>query len=84
MKKIAYKIDIGYHGCGDSGTIEVPDDTTDDEINRIVEEMTMEHAASWEGDERLGWGSEMSEEEFEQETEFFYENVSSDWHWVED
>ena len=64
MRKIYYHVGIGFAGCDEDAVIEVDDDATDAEINEIVHEAANEWAASWEGDERLGWDyDEMSEEE---------------------
>lgn len=82
MRTIAFNLEIGFCGCNDEGTMTVPDDMTDTEIDEMVHEMAMEHAQSWEGDERLGFGDEdQDEEEF---TEQFYEGVSGSWHFVEE
>ena len=69
MRKIAYTIDIGYAGCGHEGVIEVDDDMTDEQIDTMVDDMAHDWASSWEGDERLCWDSEMSDEEYENSTD---------------
>ena len=82
MRKIDYVLDIGYCGCQDEGTTTVPDDMTDHEIDIMVNDMAVEWAGSWEGDERLGFDPDGSEEEQAQEAEHFYEGVSGSWHWT--
>ena len=79
MRKIAYCLSIGFAGCEEEGTIEVADDATDAEIDLMVDEMANEHASSWEGDERLGWHSDMTDEERDEETTSFYEGVDGTW-----
>lgn len=82
MARIKYKLEIGYAGCDEEDEIEVDDDMTDEEIQSMIDEMAQEWASSWEGDTRLGWNDEMTEEEYEQECEFFYENVCGYWEYV--
>jgi hypothetical protein len=84
MRKIRYKLDIGYAGCGDEGTETVPDDMTDADIDAMVQDMAQEHAASWEGDNRLCWDEDMSEEDYQDATEHFYEGVCGSWSFVLD
>ncbi len=79
MRKIRYDLDIGYPGCNDEGVMEVEDNMTDAEIDDMVNDMAAEHGNSWEGDERLGWWSDMTEEEREEENEYFRENVCGSW-----
>ena len=84
MRKIKYVLEIGYAGCGDEGVMEVDDNMTDGEIDDMVNDMAMEHASSWEGDERLGWDEDMSEDENEQQTESFYEGVCGSWEFTDE
>ncbi len=84
MRRIYYDLYYGYVGVGESGEQEVDDDMTDSQIDTMVHEMALEGAQSWEGDERLGWHSDMTDEEYEQETEYFYENVGGSWRWAEE
>ena len=72
MRKIKVTCSIGFAGCNDEEIVEVDDSMTVKDIDEMVHEMAMEHANSWEGDERLGeW-----DEEF---TEMFFENAHSWW-----
>ena len=82
MRQIAYDLDIGYCGCNEEGVMEIEDTMTDKEIDDMVHDMALDHAASWEGDERLGWGSE--DEDQDEITQQFYEGVSGSWRWVTD
>jgi hypothetical protein len=81
MRTIKFELDIGFCGCGDEGTMTVSDDMTNAEIDEMVHDMAMDHAQSWEGDERLGWGNE--DEDQDEVTEQFYENVGGSWQFVE-
>jgi len=82
LKYIRYILDISYCGCGDEDVMSVNDNMTDAAIDDMVHDMAMEHATSWEGNERLCWDREMSEEEYEQATEHFYEGVSGSWDYI--
>ncbi len=82
MRKIRYDLDIGYPGCNDEGVMEVPDGMCPAEIDEMVNDMAAEYGNSWEGDERLGWSSDMTEEEHEQENESFREGVCGSWQWA--
>ncbi len=82
MRRISYKLDIGYSGCQDEGETLVNDDMTNAEISEMVNDMAIEWANSWEGDSRLGWEEEMTEEENEEQTDSFYENVEGSWEFV--
>ena len=84
MRTIKYNLEIGYCGCNDEGTTTVPDSMSNSDIDQMVYEMAMEHAQGWEGDERLAWDSDMTEEEYDQATEWFYENVCGSWEFVEE
>lgn len=46
--------------------------------------MAIEHANSWEGDERLGWDPEWTEEEEQDYSAQFYENVEGSWEFITD
>lgn len=81
MRTIEFQLDIGFCGCGDEGTMIVSDDMTNDDIDQMVHDMAMEWAQSWEGDERLGWGNE--DEDQEEVTDMFYQNVCGSWKFVE-
>ena len=73
MAKIYYELDVGYCGCGDEGVIDVgdmPEKSYDD----LVNEMALEWANQWVGDERL-----MSEEEWKEDEESFWGNVGGTW-----
>ena len=82
MRKIYYKLDIGYTGCGYEGVSTVADDMPDSEIDEMVNDMALQWAESWEGDSRLGWDDDMTDEEQEQQTEDFYQNVCGSWRFV--
>lgn len=82
MRKISYKLEIGYPSCSDEGEAEVDDNMNNDEIDTMVHDMAQEYGASWEGDERLAWDEEMSEDEYEDATESFYENVEGSWKFI--
>lgn len=84
MRHIKYHLEIGYCGCDEEGVMPVEDSLTDDNIDEIVDSMAHEHAQAWEGDERLCWDSDMSDEEYIEATEHFYDNVSGSWHWATD
>ena len=84
MRYIKYGIDIGYCGCGDEGVISVPDNYDDNNIDMMVNDMAHEYADSWEGDQRLGFDDDVSEEEYEQQVEDFRANVSGWWEWATD
>lgn len=77
MREIFYRLEIGYAGCQDEGATVVPDDMTNDQIDNMVHEMALEHAQSWEGDERLieDWNAD--------ETDYFYQNVEGTWEFIE-
>jgi hypothetical protein len=85
LRKIYYELDIGYCGCDDKGIIEVGDDMSDADIDDMVHEMALEHAASWEGDERLGFSNPddfeggYDSDEYQQEVDNFYDNVCGSW-----
>lgn len=81
MRTIIYELDIGFCGCGEEGTMEVSDTMTDKEIDEMVHEMAIQHAQSWEGDERLGFGNE--DEDQEEVTDEFYQNVCGSWRFLE-
>jgi hypothetical protein len=84
MRYIKYNLEIGYAGCDDEGIISVPNDYDNNDIDNMVHDMAMEHASSWEGDERLCWDSDMSEDEYNEATEHFYDGVCGSWEWVTD
>lgn len=84
MRKIRYQLEIGYCGCSEEDVTEVPDSLTNREIDDMVHDMAMEHASSWEGDERLGWSSDMTDQEYQEETERFYQNVCGSWEFISD
>lgn len=84
MAKISYKLEIGYAGCQEEGELYIDDNMTDEEIDNMINEMAHEHAASWEGDTRLGWHDDMTDEEYDEANESFYENVEGSWEFVED
>ncbi|MAX04768.1 MAG: hypothetical protein CL883_05545 [Dehalococcoidia bacterium] len=77
MRKIKLVASIGFAGCDDEDIIEVDDDVSDEELQNMADEFSMEHAASWEGDERLGEWDEDS-------IEMFFENAHGWWEEVED
>ncbi len=79
MRKIEYKLDIGYCGCGDEGETKTTDDMTDEQIDHMVNDMAHEWASQWEGDIRLCWDEDMTEEEYDEATQSFYEGVSGSW-----
>ncbi len=82
MPKIKYNLEIGYAGCGDEGETEVDDNMTNDEISVMVNDMAHEWASGWEGDYRLCWDEDMTEEENDQATEHFYEGVDGSWEFI--
>ena len=82
MRHIVYTIDVGYCGCGDDGIATVTDDMSNADIDNMVNDMAHEHANQWEGDYRLAWDEDMSEEEYEEATDMFYENVCGSWSWA--
>lgn len=84
MRKIYYEIDVGYCGCGHEDTTTVDDDMSDGEIDQMVNDLAMDWAQQWEGDERLCWDSEMSSEEYDAATDEFYSGVSGWWRWATD
>lgn len=79
MRTIAYTLEIGYPGCEEQGEMNIPDDFTDADIDNLIDSMAIEHANEWEGDSRLGWDCEMSQEKEEEYTEQFYEGVYGHW-----
>lgn len=84
MRWIRYSLEVGFAGCHYQGSMEIDDDMTNEQIDAMVHEMALDNAQSWEGDERLGWDPDQTEEEREQETEFFYENVYGTWEFEEE
>jgi len=82
MRKIYYNLEIGYSGCGDEGILEIGDNETDEEIQEIVNDMASQWASQWDGDTRLGWYEDMTEEEEEEENETFWQSVSGSWRWA--
>ena len=84
MRTIYYNLEIGFACCNDEGTMDVPDDMTDAQIDIMIHEEALEWAQSWEGDERLGFDPYQSEEDMEQEIQSFYENVDSSWRWAKE
>ena len=83
-RKIAYNLEVGYSGCNDEGEMEVEDNMSDHEITDMVEEMAREHASRWEGDYRLCWHEEMTDEEYDEATEHYYANIYGAWEFVEE
>ena len=79
MRKIRLVAEIGFAGCGDEQFIEVDETVTDKELTRMANEFAMEHASSWEGDDRLGFDIEN-----EDDVEAFWEGVEGWWEEVED
>lgn len=82
MRTIYYRLEVGYVGCHDEGELEVSDDMTDADIDAMVHEMALEWATTWEGDTRLAWDEDMTEEEHEEATESYYEGVEGSWVWT--
>lgn len=82
MRKIYYTLDIGYAGCGDEGITTVDDDMTDSEIDEMVDNMAHDWAASWEGDQRLGFDEDDEDIPYDQQVEDFYQGVSGSWRWA--
>ncbi len=82
MRKIRYNFEIGYAGCDEEGVTVVPDEMTNAEIDEMVYDMAQEYAASWEGDSRLGFEDEMTQEEADEYRDAFYEGVSGSWQWA--
>ena len=79
MRKIRYSLEIGFAGCQDEGVMEVDDEISEQEIEDVLNEMALNWASGWEGDERL-----FSEEEWEEEgaSENFYENVYASFEFI--
>jgi hypothetical protein len=84
MRKIKYTLDIGYCGCQEEDTMVIPDDMTDNEIDTMLDEMVHQYADSWEGDSRLGFDPDASEEEQEDHAHSFREGLSGYWEEVAD
>lgn len=84
MTKIRYTISIGYAGCDEEDVIDIADDMTHDQIDAMVDEMAQEYAQSWEGDQRLCWDDDMTEEEYGDATHAFYENIAWSWEYEPD
>jgi hypothetical protein len=82
MRTIEYELDIGFCGCGDEGTIQVPDDMTNSEIDEMISNMAHEWADSWEGDSRLGFTEDANEATMEEESDSFRENVCGSWKFI--
>ena len=84
MRYIKYNLEIGYYGCNDEGVTTVDDGMTDADIDEMVNDMAQEHAASWEGDERLGFDNfdDVGEDEYQQQVDSFYENVCGSWEFI--
>lgn len=76
MRKIKYKLEVGFCGCDDEDVMEI--EGSDAEIDSIVYEMAQEWATNWEGDQRLY-------DDWDEETvESFYENVCGSWEELSD
>lgn len=84
MRYIKYNLEIGYCGCDDEGVTTIPDNYDDGDIDMMVNDMANEHAASWEGDERLGFSydADYDSEEYQEEVDSFYANVSGSWDFI--
>lgn len=72
--KITFFADIGFAGCGNEYTIDVPDDYTPFDLDDLAWDMAVEWAQSWIGDERL-----FSEEQWEEIGDSFEEEYVSSW-----
>ena len=76
MTKIKVTCSIGFPSCDYEEIVDVTD-MNEAEIQQMVHEMAMEHASSWEGDERLGEWDEDS-------IEHFSENAYGTWEYTEE
>jgi hypothetical protein len=81
MRKIDYTLDIGFPGCQEEGTMDVPNNMSTAEIDEMVAEMANEYSQSWVGDTRLGFDPDATDEEQEDEEAHFMENVCGSWVW---
>lgn len=80
MRKIKYKLEIGFCGCDDEGVMEVTE-AEFQRMDQIIEDMSLEWSSSWEGDTRL------YEEEWDSMSdgyEEYYANCSGSWEEISD